>query len=330
MNLLRRSRIDAGLTQADLATRAGVSRQLVGAVEAGRHLPRVDAALALASVLGIGVAELFESVETPVDIVSGLPPEQAALVRAGRVGERVVTSPARIGPAGWDVADGVVEEGRLRRFVRDAPGMVVAGCEPGLEAMERILREGGMGAVSAIASSRTALEALAAGRVHAAVVHGPALGVERDDLDVQRVRLTQWQVGLAAAPDAPRGWWQEALSGAIPVVQREAGAGVQRAFESAVETNGVVAGPRVGTHYEAAHRAVLMGMAGVTIEPAALALGASFKTLETHEAQLWIDRRWTAERLVVAALDVIAGSRFQRRLQAVGGYDLAGCGELIT
>lgn len=330
MNLLRRSRIDAGLTQAELATRAGVSRQLVGAVEAGRHLPRVDAALALASVLGIGVADLFAAAEQPVDIVSGLPPEPAALVRAGRVGDRVVTSVARIGPAGWDVADGVVEEGRLHRLAPGAPGMVVVGCEPGLEVIERILRERGMGAVSAIASSRAAVEALGAGRVHAAVVHGPALDLERDDLDVQRVRLTQWQVGLAAAPDVPRGWWQEALSGAVPVVQREAGAGVQRAFESAVETDGVVAGPQVGSHYEAAHRAVVTGMAAVTIEPAALALGAAFKTLGTHEVQLWIDRRWTAERLVTAALDVIAGSRFQRRLQAVGGYDLAGCGELIT
>ena len=35
-----------GMSQVELAARAGVSRQLIGAAEAGRHLPRVDAALA--------------------------------------------------------------------------------------------------------------------------------------------------------------------------------------------------------------------------------------------------------------------------------------------
>ena len=56
---MRERRTQAGLTQAELAERAGVSRQLVAAVEAGRNVPAVDAALRLAGALGTTADELF-------------------------------------------------------------------------------------------------------------------------------------------------------------------------------------------------------------------------------------------------------------------------------
>jgi DNA-binding XRE family transcriptional regulator len=328
-SVMRTLRLAAGLSQAELAARAGVSRQLVGSVEAGRHLPRVDAALALAAALDVDVAALFATEPPPVDVVSGRLPVDGALVRSGRVGDRRVTAPARVGPDGFDVADAVVEQGRVTGFGPELPGLVVAGCEPGLEVLERLLREAGMGAVAAGGSSATARDALADGRVHAAVVHGPAgeaITVPAG-LDVERYGVAQWRVGLAGPPDAGAGWWREALRGRSAVVQREPGAGVQRTFEEAVgRDGGDVPGPRVGTHLEAARRAVLTGMPAVTIEPAALAVGASFHPLDVHTAELWVDRRWATDRVVTSALEVVAGSRFQRRLGAVGGYDLTRCG----
>jgi DNA-binding XRE family transcriptional regulator len=62
---LRELREAAGLTQAELAARAGVSRQLVGAVEVGRHLPRVDAALALAAALNVDVGRCSSPNQPP-------------------------------------------------------------------------------------------------------------------------------------------------------------------------------------------------------------------------------------------------------------------------
>ncbi|MEZ5123130.1 MAG: helix-turn-helix transcriptional regulator [Solirubrobacterales bacterium] len=56
---LRRARIRAGLTQAALGERSGVSRQTVAAIETGRHAPSVVAALAIARVLGASVEDLF-------------------------------------------------------------------------------------------------------------------------------------------------------------------------------------------------------------------------------------------------------------------------------
>lgn len=325
---LREAREGAGLTQAELAARAGVSRQLVGAVESGRHRPRVDAALALAAVLGVDVEHLFAAAVLPADIVSGEPSPERAPLRLGRVGDRLVSAPSRAGSDGFDVADGLVEGGSLVTFGRHGPGLVVAGCEPGLEVLERLLREEGMGAVAATTSSTGALGALMAGRVHAAVVHGPAGGFPTAPAGVEivRLRLARWQVGLCAPREGGSGWWKEALSGRVAVVQREDGAVAQLAFTSAVGLGERVAGPRVGSHLAAAHRSVIAGMPAVTIEPAALAVGAAFHPLEVHEAELWCAAGWVSDRSVVEAVTVLGGGRFRRRLEAVGGYDLSGCG----
>lgn len=332
MSRLRRHREAAGLTQVGLAQRSGVSRQLIGAAETGRHLPRVDAAIALADALGVDVASLFAPETSAADVVTGGLPKSGSSVLVGWVGDSAVTAPARVGPDGWDVADGIVIDDRLNVFEQVPAGLVVAGCEPGLEVVERILREHRMAGVAATASSAAAIEALEAGRVHAAVVHGADVDERAagTDLEIVRFALTRWRVGLAAPVDSSPGWAERALSGTISVVQREAGAGVQRTFEDRVKGHSPVPGPRVSSHFQAAGRAVLTGLPAVTIEPAALAAGADFHPLETHDAQLWVDKSWANESVVGAALDVISGRRFQSRLQAVGGYDLTGCGTRVS
>jgi putative transcriptional regulator len=58
-NRVRRARLAAELTQAELAAAADVSRQTIVAVEAGDYAPSVYLALALARRLGASVEELF-------------------------------------------------------------------------------------------------------------------------------------------------------------------------------------------------------------------------------------------------------------------------------
>jgi putative transcriptional regulator len=59
VNGVRTARTAAGLTQAELARDAGVTRQTVVAVEAGDYAPSVYLALALARRLGTTVEQLF-------------------------------------------------------------------------------------------------------------------------------------------------------------------------------------------------------------------------------------------------------------------------------
>lgn len=58
-NPVRRRRRELRLTQAELATTVGVSRQTVIAVEQGDYAPSVHLALRIARALGATVEELF-------------------------------------------------------------------------------------------------------------------------------------------------------------------------------------------------------------------------------------------------------------------------------
>src|SRR5258708_30324078 len=63
--MVRRARVARGLTQDELARRAGLSRQALGAIESGAYQPGGGAALALARELGDSVEALFGSAGEP-------------------------------------------------------------------------------------------------------------------------------------------------------------------------------------------------------------------------------------------------------------------------
>ena len=332
---VRRLRLEQGLTQARLAELAGVSRQLVGAVEAERHLPRVDAAVALAGTLGVPVEELL--VTPPAHEVVGVtaPLREGALVRTVTVGERVVCVPSTDSGAAWARADAVVRDGAVERFEPARDGALVAGCDPAIATVAGLLETRGGGVVPVLTSSRSAAAALTAGRVHAAIVHGPDDAAQLAPAGTRRWWVARWQVGLAAPADAPVNWVEAALSGHVPVVQREPGAGSQAAFERAVAALGRVTparppGPVVGSHEEAAHRAAIDGTVAVTIEPAALAAGVVFHPLEVHASQLWTTSASLDAPAVQLFLDELVGARLRRRLERVGGYDLTQVGVEIA
>ena len=91
---LRQHRTERGWSQAELAERAGVSRQLVSAVESGRHEPGVGAALALARALDVAVETLFVADEPQRAAVAAVGKRMpAGPVRAGLVRGRAVVAP---------------------------------------------------------------------------------------------------------------------------------------------------------------------------------------------------------------------------------------------
>lgn len=321
---LRAARTSRGLSQVELAELAGVSRQLVGSVESGRHLPRVDAALRLARALGLDVRELFGDATSPEHVLEGREPAEGALIRTGQVGDKMVFAPARVEAAGWDSADAVVEGGRIRRLATPAGGPVMVGCEPGLEVIERNLRESGRGALAVEASSRAAAATLAGGRSHVAVIHGPPKRMPESPPGVNRFHLCGWQVGLAGGPETLSGWFEDVIAADGPVVQRESGAAVQETFEKAAGPGRP--GPVAGGHIEAVRLGLATGLAAVTIEPAAGAIGASFHALETHDVELWVAEELLGDPAVEAVMNEITGLRFQKRLAGVGGYDLSRIG----
>jgi putative transcriptional regulator len=59
-NIVRILRGDRGLSQADLATAMGVSRQTINSIETGKYLPSLPLALALARFFESPVEEVFD------------------------------------------------------------------------------------------------------------------------------------------------------------------------------------------------------------------------------------------------------------------------------
>lgn len=60
-NQVRRLRFEHDeMTQAELASRIGVTRQTVAAIEQNRYAPSLEAAFRIAHVFGVGIDEVFQ------------------------------------------------------------------------------------------------------------------------------------------------------------------------------------------------------------------------------------------------------------------------------
>jgi DNA-binding XRE family transcriptional regulator len=324
------------MTQAQLSERAGVSRQLVAAVEARRHTPAVDAALRLAEALGTSVEALFTvDIASPVPAVGSL--GDATPVRVGRVGDRLVAVPLAdhgVAGAGWASADGVFDSGRLHRFHgARTDGAVVAGCDPALGVAEAML--GGLRNRSLLAipaPTGQALDALGRETIHAALVHGVAGALPSPPMPVARWRFARWQVGLAIASVLGARTLEDVLSREVAVIQRDPAAASQAAFERACVAIGAspdTAGPLASGHLDGARSASILGSAAVTTEAAARAFGLHFDALEEHVVELWVNEAWLSHPGIDALGELLTSTAFTDRVAIFGGYDLARCGERI-
>lgn len=238
---LRLARLSGGLSQEQLAARAGVSRQAVAGIEAGRFDPSLRVALDLAQALGRSVEDLFASttVLSPTSaLLVGSAGTAGARVDIAEVGEYQVAFPlsgdhslrpgflpasgrltAVDGATGQKdrgvpgvkgvAAAGVpalVEAGPLGQ-----PAVVVAGCDPALGLLARPLAE--LSPPRRLAwwpcNSATALTLAAAGLVHAAGVHLPenglgiadVAGAELRNAGAEVIGFGAWEEGLALRPE---------------------------------------------------------------------------------------------------------------------------------
>jgi DNA-binding XRE family transcriptional regulator len=334
MTRLREARTAAGMSQAALAGAAGVSRQAVGAIEAGLHRPSVDAALALARAVGQSVEDLFGAAAGSSDAVLGPPAADGAAVLAARMGDRVVHAAATAALAfeGWPRANAVMEAGRPKPLPgADLDGLVLVGCDPALGLAAALLPSSGARTLIALSGSTgRALAATRAGRAHVALVHGPPRRLPRPPAGTLRLHLARWRVGVASQGRRARSI-AELCERRSRVVQRDPDASSQKAFMKAVATEGgrPPGGPVASGHIEVARRVAQGATAGVTMEPAAITWGLQFAPLEEHVAEVWIDGRWRDHPGAAALADVLGSAAFTSRLALVGGYELTDCGARV-
>jgi transcriptional regulator with XRE-family HTH domain len=326
---LRAAREDAGISQRELAERAGVTRAQVGSIEQGRHVPAVDAALRLARALGTTAEALFGAEpQIEAHLATGGHAADGTVVRAATVGDQVVLAalPPDEDAGAWAAADGTVEQGALHLFPEGSvEGALVLGCDPALRAADAL---GGGRVVGVSATTGQALDALSAGRCHAALVHGREKHLPKPKIAVARWHVARWRVGIAYHPDLGRTSLESLLGGSLPMVRRQRSAASDQALVRAASRLGVSApeGPLAGGHIEGARRAAWTSAAAITYEPAAELYGLNFEPLETHVVELWAREEFSAHPGVTELLEVIGSRAFRDRVGAHSGYDLTESG----
>lgn len=355
---LRALRRAAGWTQAELARRVGLSRQSLVRIEAGEFLPNTAVSLRLAEALACRVEQLFSLDEAAVEPI--VLPESGAgtsgRVLLARVGERLVGYPADPSVpclSGYAPADALIRPGAPPDLLVSRETLertaVVLGCDPALNLLREHLprRAGGLRMHSVAASSRTSLDALAAGRAHVAGTHMVTPRGEPDLRGARRalaggggrvITFARWEQGLVLAPGNPREIrsLEDLTRPGVRLVNRPPGAGSRHLLDARLEEAGVSPevlegyGREVGSHAEVC-QAVLMGSAdaGVAVASLAVLCGLDFLPLGEVRFDLVVRSDALGHPAVQALLELLGEGRFLRELGGLPSYQVAATGEVV-
>jgi putative molybdopterin biosynthesis protein len=357
-----------GLSAADLARAAGVSRQTIYAIESGSYVPNTAVALRLARTLEAGVEDIFSlasdapAVPPPTEHVTLLPqpdtPHAGDPVELCRVDRRTMASVPSPLPWYLPTADAVLVDAPARAgkatvqlFHGDcdlANRILVAGCDPGISVLARHMLRAGVELVVAQRNSSQALALLKQGVIHVAGTHLrdessgesnlPAIHRLFARKTVAVISLAVWEEGLVLAPGNPKSIRSVAdfARRDVRIVNREPGAGSRILLDAQLARLGIapqnVRGySRVaGGHLPAAWQ-VRSGDADCCIatRAAARVFGLDFIPLASERYDLAIRRHHLDHPPVETLLDTLNRASFRRELEGLGGYDTSAAGRRL-
>ena len=369
-NLLSQIRQKRGYSAAALASKIGVSRQTIYAMEAGSYVPNTLVALKLARVLEVTVEELFRlqdasplrSITKEVDVLPGGQTVEPGLpVQICQVDKRTLgVSPSPVAwylpPADAVVVDSAEKGGHRRARVQTFQDteqfgnrLLIAGCDPAMSVLARHLQKASIELVLAHRNSSQALELLRDGCVHIAGSHlrDEATG----ESNLRQVRklfprgtavafaFAVWEEGIVVAKGNPRGVREIAdfARKGIALVNREPGSGSRSLLDSSLKRLGI-ASSKIKGYKQVAHGhlpaawQVRTGHADccVATRAAARVFGLDFVPLVSERYDLVIRKQHLALPAVQLLLDTLNRTAFRRELEGLGGYDTSGAGKQVA
>jgi molybdate-binding protein/DNA-binding XRE family transcriptional regulator len=272
-NHLSRIRQKRGYSAAALASKVGVSRQTIYAMEAESYVPNTLVALRLARVLEVPVEELFRLEEASplppspkeVDLLPGGQAVEPGLpVQLCRVDKRTMgVSPT---PVAWFLppADAVVidsaqkgpgpRKARVQVFQdteQFGNRLLMAGCDPAMSVLARHLQKSDMELVLAHRNSSQALDLLQLGCVHIAGSHLRDETTGESNLPQVRklfprgtavvIAFAVWEEGIVVAHGNPKGVREIAdfARKGIVLVNREPGSGSRSLLDASLKRLGI-------------------------------------------------------------------------------------------
>ncbi|GGO35965.1 substrate-binding domain-containing protein [Deinococcus humi] len=350
----------AGLGAADLARRAGITRQALHNIETGHSVPTTVVALRLAQALGCRVDELFSL--TPGTVHAHLIGDAApgGRVRLARLDHELMAVPLQ-GAAGLGHrADGMITARREAEVEVELSGdlelaersVILSGCDPSLELLAAHTAKSApdLRVITCPASSQAALAGLAAGQAHLAGIHLWDAGSQESNLPFVRqlglaqsvhvIALWTWEQGLLTAAGNPGGirGVDELRSGGLRLINRDPGSGSRLMLDAWLDAANFSGAERqalpgyqdeVASPLEAARR-IQSGAADLAPGPrvAAQALGLDFVPLQREHFDLIVPEAYQSHPAVRALLHTARSDAFLWELAALGGYDAAQVGQL--
>lgn len=367
-NRLAEIRQQRGISAAELASRVGVTRQTIYAIEASKYVPNTLVALRLSEILEVSVEQIFalqeESVpaekQTTVNLIqdSSAPCVPNQPLKICRVGNRKIGVPTppihgEIPPADAVIVDSAKPESAVVRIFGEEAGsenrLLLAGCDPAIPALARyLLKHGNIEVVPLGCSSTRAMKLLQEQKIHIGGTHLSGKSKQANNLQVihrffpkggcRVATFASWEEGLVTARGNPLG-----ISGVgdlgrrnVTLINREQGAGSRILLDSLLRKNSIaqkdVRGYRQVTkgHILAAWH-VHTGLADCCIatEASARVFGLHFIPLVSERFDLVIPDRYWDLPSVQAMMDALNRASLRKELEALGGYDTSHTGSLI-
>lgn len=275
-NHLKSLRTRRGLTQSELASLAGITRQAVSSIESNLYLPTTTVALRLASALNCRVEDLF-SLASAEEILEGTlvghfphaeSPTQAIRVKVSTVSKRTIVRPAM--DLGEQFCFAVPADGYLTDVRRATSGSAVrvklsrnreaikqdisvAGCDPAIFlAGEHLRRQRDRTTVVGwTMGSMAALQALQRKEVHVAGLHlyDPATGESNLPFLRQSLKgfgydvitFAAWEEGFLVRPGNPLSirTAEDLAQSTITLINREKGSGARLLLDHRLRAAGI-------------------------------------------------------------------------------------------
>jgi molybdate-binding protein/DNA-binding XRE family transcriptional regulator len=287
-NRLADRRNKQGLSQAELAKQAGITRQAVYAIEANQYLPSTQISLQLAKALNCAVEDLFRlsgrEVVVDAELIGGMSSKGTPMrVKLAQVGTRMLARPmVDLGDILNFVmpADGVIlEDAKNNSRKKNAhvavtlltarevidQNLVIAGCDPALFLAGEHVRK--INALSGVTNwtmgSANALSALQRGEVHMAGLHLvdmksgesniPYLKRHARNRDLVGVHFASWVQGLLIQSGNPKRirTVQDLIKPGVRLINREVGAGARFFLDGLLENFGMTGEHIKGYQHEA-------------------------------------------------------------------------------
>jgi len=342
-NRVRRARLAAGLTQAQLAAQADISRTAVTAIEGDRLVPSVQVALAVARVLNLDVERLFGE-RQPSEILDWAwdPPSLPWRAYVAESRGCLVRLPVEsTSGAAWphDVANvDAPLDARTVDLARRT--LIVATCDPAASLWAAMCwQQTGIRILPVTRSSRAALDLLTAGKVHAAGIHVGNSASDRENIDLAASRLTEpfvllrtadWTEGIAVGAGAHASSVTQLRKKSVRWIGREVGSAARNCLDDLLGTR------RAYSSIASDHRGVVeliaagAGDAGICVELAAAERRQRFIPLQREHHDLCIPHDLVEDPRVRALIRVLQSPHYRTIIAELPGYSTDDAGELQT